>query len=253
MSTVTDILAPPMRPRMVQIGNATLYCGDCYDILPCLGQKIDVVVCDPPYNSHFDGSGIGSKRHIYRQIRENKNIGGSWDYSLLNSFKNWLCFCNFSQAQDLFAVAKSLGLRYQLRTWNKPNPTPLTNGNYLPDTEYQVHAFIKHDYPNKHKYFVYKNNRPKELSNLHPTLKPLAVMIDAIQACSIVGDTILDPFMGSGTTGVAALELGRAFVGIEIDPKYFDTSCRRVADASSSLRLFAPALKTERQMPLVME
>jgi len=82
---------------------------------------------------------------------------------------------------------------------------------------------------------------------VHPTQKPIAVMEWAIKQLDAQG-TILDPFMGSGTTGVAAVKLGRQFVGVEIDPGYFDIACRRISDA-----LARPDLFIERPAPAKQE
>ena len=73
----------------------------------------------------------------------------------------------------------------------------------------------------------------------HPTQKPLEVMKWVIELCP-KAQTILDPFMGSGTTGVAAIQLGRSFIGIERDPKYFDIACQRIEQAVAQGQLFEP-------------
>jgi site-specific DNA-methyltransferase (adenine-specific) len=77
-----------------------------------------------------------------------------------------------------------------------------------------------------------------ERSGLHPTEKPVSLMRELISLFSNFGETILDPFMGSGTTGVAAVKLGRKFIGIEIEPKYFDIACRRISDALKQPDMF---------------
>lgn len=77
----------------------------------------------------------------------------------------------------------------------------------------------------------------------HPTQKPLPLIQDWVRAFTDIGETILDPFMGSGTTGVAAVKLGRRFIGIEIEPKYFDIACRRIADGLARPDLFVEAPK----------
>jgi site-specific DNA-methyltransferase (adenine-specific) len=72
------------------------------------------------------------------------------------------------------------------------------------------------------------NDRDKELKALHPCPKPLKFITLAVNKVSLEGETILDPFMGSGTTGVACVNLQRRFIGIEIEEKYFDVSCKRI-------------------------
>jgi site-specific DNA-methyltransferase (adenine-specific) len=218
----------------VVIGNATLYLGDCRDILPTLG-KVHVVVTDPPYEIVAKGGGIGAKRKYLADI--DGHIDGGFDHSILSGFPSWLVFCSMKQIFTLAEQAKLQGLRWQLLTWNKTNPTPLSNGNYLPDTEYIVHGFKRHDYEAKSRFIV----GPVERTEIeHPTVKPLYVMQRCIKSASHQGETILDPFMGSGTTGVAAVQMGRKFIGIEKEPKYFDIACRRIEEAQRQGDLFTP-------------
>ncbi len=92
---------------------------------------------------------------------------------------------------------------------------------------------------------VFARMPPRERN--HPNEKPLDVMERVIETHSNVGDLILDPFMGSGTTGVAAVKLGRKFTGIEIEPKYFDIACRRISDALARPNLFVEPPKPSKQ------
>jgi site-specific DNA-methyltransferase (adenine-specific)/modification methylase len=89
--------------------------------------------------------------------------------------------------------------------------------------------------------------------NGHPTQKPIALMKWCIEQCKNNPQTILDPFMGSGTTGVAAVQMGRKFVGIEREPKYFDIACRRIEDAQKQADMFAettPQTQPEQELLL---
>jgi site-specific DNA-methyltransferase (adenine-specific)/modification methylase len=83
----------------------------------------------------------------------------------------------------------------------------------------------------------------------HPTQKPVEVMKWVIELCP-KAETVLDPFMGSGTTGVACMQLGRKFIGIEREPKYFDIACKRIEQAVSQGQLFTPAAPQPVQMGL---
>jgi DNA modification methylase len=219
----------------VVIGDATLYLGDCMDVLPLL-QKVDVLVTDPPYEIIASGGGIGGKCKYLADIRGHLDNG--FDIGMLSVFENWLVFCGKPQLMDLMMQATNQGLRWQLRTWNKTNPTPLTNANYLPDTEYMVHAFKTHVWQGKKRWIV--GNVEKSGFD-HPTVKPQYVMLDALQCASNYGDMVLDCFMGSGSTGVACMNLGRKFTGIEREPKYFEIACRRIEQAYAQGQLFAPA------------
>jgi len=170
--------------KPVIIGNATLYLGDCRDILPLL-PNVDAVITDPPYEISASGGGIGGKRQYLTDIRDHLDTG--FDVSILAESDNWMVFCGKPQLLALIDQAEKQGLRWQLRTWNKTNPTPLTNNNYLPDTEYMVHAFRSHIWAGKKRWIV--GNVEKSGFD-HPTVKPQYVMEDAILCASNRGDTV---------------------------------------------------------------
>ena len=221
--------------RIETIGNATLYLGDCREVLPLL-PKVDALITDPPYEIAAQGGGIGAKRKYLADIEG--RIDAGFDMEMLSGFDNWLVFCGKPQLMDLMQKATEQGLRWQLRTWNKTNPTPLTNGNYLPDTEYMVHAFKTHVWQGKKRWIV--GSVEKSVFD-HPTVKPQYVMTDALQCATNHGDSVLDLFMGTGSTGVACVNLGRPFFGVERERKYFDIACRRIEQAYAQPRLFEDA------------
>lgn len=227
------------------IGDCTLFLGDCADILPMIDQ-VDALITDPPYMITASGGGIGGKRSYLKDIKG--HIDSGFDISMLSSFTNWLVFCGKFQITQLINFAEAQGLRWQILTWNKNNPTPLTNGNYLPDTEYMIHAFKRHDYEAKSRFVV--GNVEKSPFN-HPTVKPLYVMKRAVKSASIAGQTVLDPFMGSGSTGVACAALGRSFIGIEINPDYFAIACERIEKAYAQADLFMPPPKPMQQRAML--
>jgi site-specific DNA-methyltransferase (adenine-specific) len=204
-----------------------IFHGDCREILPLL-PKVDLVLTDPPYEISTSGGGIGGKRKYLADIRG--HIDEGFDLSILASFRNWFCFCGKEQLPDMFKFVD--GKRWMLITWNKPNPTPLCNNNYLPDTEYIFHCFepgrIFGEFRDKSRYIVH----PVE-KNLfdHPTVKPLPVINKLINLGTVAGDTILDPFMGSGTTLRAAKDLGRFCIGIELEEKYCAIAVERLRQA----------------------
>lgn len=217
----------------VVIGNAELWHGDCREVLPLL-PKADALVTDPPYEIAAAGGGIGAKRKYLADI--DGHIDEGFDIAMLSAFDNWMVFCGKPQLMNLMMQADKQGLRWQLRTWNKTNPTPLTNGNYLPDTEYIVHAFKTHVWQGKKRWIV---GNVEKSGYDHPTVKPQYVMADALQCASNRGDLVLDCFMGTGSTGVACMDMGRRFIGIERERKYFDIACERIARAQAQERLFA--------------
>ena len=214
--------------RKEVIGDQTLYLGDCMEIMPHLG-KFDAVVTDPPYKLLPTGKGMAAKRKYLNDIEN--HLDGGFDISLLDSFKRYAVFCAKAQLIDILNYTEKRGLSWTLLTWNKPNPTPLTNNNYLPDTEYIIHAHdnggIYGEYKDKARYIVY----PVEKNNFnHPTVKPLTIMRKILSTTSEKNQNILDPFMGSGTTLVACADMGRKGTGIELDEDYFNIACKRVED-----------------------
>lgn len=218
-----------------EFAGATLYLGDCAGLLPAVlaENKVDALISDPPYVLGAGGAGLGGGRKYLQDIQNHIDTG--FDIKLLDNFDNWLVFCAKAQLAGLFSQAEKQDLRWQLLTWNKRNPTPLACNNYLPDTEYMVHAFKKHIWESKTRFVV--GNVEKNPFD-HPTVKPLYVMHKAVASASAPGDLVLDPFMGTGSTGVAALQRGRRFIGIEREPKYFEIACQRIGHALAQGQLF---------------
>ncbi len=195
-----------------QIGDATLYLGDCLEILPTL-DKVDAVVTDPPY-----GIGLAGK-----PIRQKFERAG-WDDSTPSDELIGLCISKGDEAiiwgVNYFSLPPSKGWLL----WDKLQPENFT----LAMAEL---AWTNIDRPIK----MYRKH-PASYDKFHPTQKPHDLMEWCINYTS--GNIILDPFMGSGTTGVACANLGRKFIGIEIERKYFDIACERIEAAYSQGRLF---------------
>lgn len=203
-----------------------IYHGDCLEILPLL-DKVDLVVTDPPYLFDDGGWGIKGKRPTYKKIYN--ELAGGFDTRLLEKYNNWFCFCQKRQLIELLELANK-NKRWELLTWNKPAPTPLTCNTYLPDVEYIIHSYQKNrlfgNYADK-SHFYYANNSRLKIN--HPTVKPLPLIIKLLILGSESNELILDPFLGSGTTAVAAKQLGRKYIGIEISEKYCEIAKQRLA------------------------
>lgn len=210
------------------IGSCTLYLGDCHEILPEVGE-FDLLLTDPPYDIKAgNGGGVfGQRDHL---VKTGGFTDGGVDYSFLKGVRNWFCFCSFKQLPELLSIASEKE-RFELLTWNKPNPVPTCNNKYLPDVEYIVHGFSKGclwgGYNDKSHFIVWPCGNKK---TDHPNEKPLPV-IDRLLSAGTNGGVVCDSFMGSGTTGVACAKRGLPFIGIEIDEKYFEMSCERVEEA----------------------
>lgn len=219
-----------------QIGACTLYRWDCREVLPTLGD-VDAVVTDPPYGIDFGHAGGFSVRHgwadwrgqvpwdmtrpekavfdLIRQVSAQQIIwGGNYFTDYLPPTMRWLVWDkaqrHFTLADCEFAWTSHRGASriFQYGRGNEKGFAPLSD---------------------EHTRFL----------SCHPTQKPVAVMRWCV---GFLGQpqTILDPFMGSGTTGVACVQLGRAFVGVEIEPRYFDIACQRITDAYAQPDLFVP-------------
>ncbi len=208
--------------RVETIGDATLYLGDCREILPTLG-KVDAVVTDPPYGIDFGKAGRFSASHRWGPWRENV----AWDQARPErEIFNAMLACSGEQiiwGGNYFTDFLPPTMRWLI--WDKGQ-----REFSLADVEMAWCSQQK-----AARALTYGRGKAVKDGKEHPTQKPLEVMKWCLGF--IEGETILDPFMGSGTTGVACVNLGRKFIGIEIEPKYFDIACRRIADEVARPRL----------------
>lgn len=213
----------------VIIGDATLYLGDCLEILPTL-ERVDAVITDPPYGIGQDG---GAQRTRGSKRTNGEKIG--WD----NQRPSKEIFDAMQAAGDVqiiwggnyFAdyLPPSMGWLY----WEKRMGGDFADGELAWTSQRRALRQFSH----------FKKNKGDE----HPTQKPVELMRWCIEICKNTPQSIIDPFMGSGTTGVAAIQLGRKFIGIEREPKYFDIACKRIEQAVAQGQLFAPEPKKQVQ------
>ena len=212
--------------RIEHIGPAILYLGDCREIMPLL-TNIDALVTDPPY-----GIGEAAGKNASRgNLAIAKDFGNSdWDNEIANT--------EIQYAIGISAWAIVFGGNFYplppspcWLVWDK-----LNGENDFADCELawtNLRGSVR-----RIRYLWNGMLRANgEVRGDHPTQKPVGVMKWAISQLPDCAIRILDPFMGSGTTGVAALASGKTFVGIEREPKYFDIACRRIADAVARPRL----------------
>lgn len=198
--------------------------ADNREILPLL-SKADLCLTDPPFEIVAKGGGIGARRKYLHDTEDFTDCG--FDYSLLDRFDNWMCFGGLKQVPKLIESAG--GRRWMLITWNKPNPTPLLNGNYLPDTEYIIHAWkngaLFGEYEDRARWIIH---RVQDGDTEHPNEKPLRVMAKLLRTGSQFGQLVVDPFCGSGSTLVTAKNLGRFCIGIDSSEEWCETAARRL-------------------------
>jgi len=194
----------------------TLYQGDCLDILKTLDAgSVDAVVTDPPYGLDFQGSNwdafiplwLGEARRVANVVIFTTAPTTMWDYPQ----PDWVN-CWYREASNSRAVSGG---------FNHWSPVLIYGKVKFPVDSIKLHA-IQHA-------------QPKGFP--HPSPKPIALMTWLVSNGSNEGDTILDPFMGSGTTGVACVKTGRNFIGVELDPGYFAIAERRIAEAQLQLPL----------------
>lgn len=215
-----------MSIEVVTIGSATLYRGDCMEILPTL-PKVDAVITDPPY-------GIGFAAQPTKWQRLAGKAPEAWDGQCVRRLPELLAL---GRLQCVWG-----GNYYELPTsrgwlsWFKPDAPPSMASVEL--------AWTNRDRNSRQISHSIGATNAERVG--HPTQKPLAVMRWCIEQMGRPA-TILDPFMGSGTTGVAAAEMGLAFTGCELETRYFDIACRRIEEAQKQGALFPqePAPKAE--------
>jgi site-specific DNA-methyltransferase (adenine-specific)/modification methylase len=214
------------------IGDCTLYLGDCLDILPTLG-KVDAVVTDPPYGIgyiHGGGNGTLARGTKFSGVAINGD-DVPFDPSPWLSFSHVVLWGGNHFASRLPDASCWL-------TWDKREGV---GSNDQADCE---HAWTSLKGPARLKRLLWSGMlkaTERGVSRVHPTQKPIALMRWCLSFLPDA-EAILDPFMGSGTTGVACVQLQRRFIGIEIDEGYFDIACKRIEEAYKQPSLF-PAEK----------
>ncbi|MBN3500889.1 DNA-methyltransferase [Burkholderia cenocepacia] len=217
----------------VQIGDATLYLGDCRDILPTL-ERVDAVITDPPYGIlNLAGEVAGA---VVRKSPRQMGSGTLKNRVLNQSNVEW----------DIAPTAETFDALRGMSNWQI-----IWGGNYFPlpparailvwDKEQPWENFsqVELAWSNLSRpAAIFKESATRGTpGKVHPTQKPLSLMAWCI---AFVPDAavILDPYMGSGTTGVAAVQQGRSFVGIEREPRYFEIAVERIANAQRQESLF---------------
>lgn len=220
--------------KEVNIGDARLLLGDCVDILPALG-KVDAVITDPPYGI---GADKGKKGSFFfkggNPVKMAYHPKNEWDKTRppVNVLKAIVGAGDVAIIWGGNYFADVFTPQGKWFWWDKCQTMPTYGDGELTWTN------LSGATPKK---FVWANNKilADRTPRYHPTQKPIELMLWCIEQAGHP-ETILDPFMGSGTTGVAAIQLGRKFVGIEREPKYFEIACKRIQQAHAQGQLFAP-------------
>jgi DNA modification methylase len=248
-----------MTRKEVLAEGVELYLGDCREILPTLSVRATAVVTDPPYKLTSGGKTPGGMQGGW--MTDYSNDGSpvicdiSWAeiMSLLHGAtdKNADAYvmANDKNINEALNAAAAAGFRFHnLLVWDKV--TAVANRWYMKNCEFILYlykgaAIRINDAGSKQLYRV-----PQVDESPHPTEKPVGLMGHYINNSTKPCEIVLDPFMGVGSTGVAAARAHRGFVGIEIDEKWFDIACRRIAAALDAPDMFVEPPKPAKQEAL---
>ncbi len=246
--------------RVEQIGNATLYLGDCLEILPTL-DRFDALITDPPYSSGGQFRGDRTQKTSLKYVNSDSDATCRDEFAGDNrdqrAFLTWMTMwmgrglqsakpgatcCIFTDWRQLPTMTDAIQcggwVWRNLVTWWKPG-VRMQRGRFSASSEYIIYG--SHGVPadgEKSPQNVLTFQPVDGESKEHIAEKPVA-LLEVLVGITPAGATVVDPFMGSGTTGVACSNLGRKFIGIEIEPRYFDIACERIENAQRQERLFA--------------
>lgn len=213
-------------------GAIRLYLGDCLDVLPTLeAGSVDTVVTDPPYGVRYDSGWDNEFRGVKIAGDENTNLRDE----VLERFRSVPCLVFGSWKADRPAGVK------QILIWDKGT---VGMGDlsipWFPSTE-EIYVIGSGWYGTRTRSVL-----PHWFRNeFHPTEKPVPLIEELLEKC---GESIADPFMGSGTTGVACVRTGRRFIGIEKEPRYFDIAVKRIEAELNRCPLFEEPAKVQREL-----
>lgn len=223
---------------------------DCLEGLRGLpSESVDLVITDPPYVIGNTGGGFWSKaaegnhynaRGTRKGMDRLGDIKDGFDTAILDELCrvmkkiNIYVFCSQKQLRQYLAYfVDGKRCNWNLLTWHKTNPIPACGNKYLNDTEYilffrEKGVRLYGSYETKRTYYTTLRNQQENVEYGHPTVKPCHIIQNFIENSSQLGGVVCDPFMGSGTTAVAALRSGRHYIGYEVNEKYYTRSIERI-------------------------
>lgn len=222
--------------------DVTLHLGNCLELLPTLGS-VDHIMCDPPYEDELHEAMGRIQRNDGREMVQDLGFAGvnadrtAIASAIVAASTGWaLVFCLAEGVRAWRDVLQPAGAKWDTTLfWVKPDASPRFNGQGAArGAECAVTAWCGTGYRSwngggRRGVFTHCVNTDRQ--GEHPTEKPVSLMVELVGLYSNPGQTICDPFMGSGSTGVAAVKTGRRFVGIEMNERWFDLSCRRIEAA----------------------
>lgn len=218
--------------KPVVIGDATMYLGSNSNILPLL-DKFDACITDPPYGIGESSKKVASRRKLAAPV----DYGHfNWDDKVPSKEEIDACIASSRRTIIFGGNYFQLPPSAKWLVWDKINSGDFADCELAwTNIPGAVRIF-------RHMWNGMLRDSERGSSRVHPTQKPVAVMGWCIEQAGRQDEirSIIDPYMGSGTTGVAAIQLGRKFIGIERDERYFEIACRRIEQAVAQGQLFAP-------------
>ncbi len=229
-------------PEPVVIGDAKLYCGDCKKILPMIGL-VDAVVMDPPYGINYRSNHNSSRRGKWAKWVRHENMPGIIGDDKPFNPVPWLAL---GIPMVVFGGNYCADHLPPTRCWIIWDKRGEIGKNNQADCEMAWTNLDEVSRVFTHKWSGLIRDGEENVVNgpkLHPHQKPVALMCRILQM--VPGESVLDGYMGSGSTGVAAVRMGRPFIGVEKDLGYFDIACERICREYEQLKLFPPEEKRE--------
>ena len=248
-------------------GSVVLYCGDCLDVLPTL-NGVDCVVTDPPYS-------IKNKFGTQKRTNGTRALQWEWDdicspeyvaervsaaVDLVSPKGSVACWCGLDQVGLINDLLRKRGFIPKMMSWVKQCPPPPMPGNWwtsgfeLGIYGYRPGAWFGDESASRPNVWVhdsYRHGQPGKVD--HPTQKPIELIDRLVRGMVPREGIAVDGFMGSGTTGVACVRLGRRFIGIEREPKYFAIAKRRIQDELRRVKFLDPTPPKQKQKTLLDE
>lgn len=230
------------------MGNYKLYQGDCLEVMKDIGDgSVDLVVTDPPYEIATTGAGI-YKQADKQYVKELNGMKDGFSEEVLEELCrvmkkiNIYFFCSQKQIIPLLDYfAKKKKCNWNILSWHKTNPVPACGNKYLTDTEFilffrEKGVKVYGSFDTKRTWYATPLNQSDKKKYRHPTVKPLSILENLVVNSSQEGEVVLDCFMGSGSTGVAALNTNRNFIGIELDEGYFNIAQNRIEETANKTK-----------------
>lgn len=221
------------------IGNCTIFHADAFSLMPTLGE-VDCIITDPPYNPKTHKGARSAKSLAASQINFDSLTEAQFVKFCGNAVAQARRWVVMSCAWQHAALLEKAGVPLvRLGIWHKPNGAPQFTGD-RPGTGWEAIAILHRE---GRKRWNGGGHHAVWVCNVehgdHPTQKPLKLVMDWVTKFTEPGEIVLDPFAGSGTTGVACASLGRKFIGIEKRLDYFQLACRRISDSHRQGDIFA--------------